>query len=270
MELGGKVTLKEVNNMNFVFDLDGTICFQGKPLEEDICAALDELLRIGHRVIFASARPIRDMLPVLPEKYHACHMVGGNGAFTYQNGEIQVTYFSDETTTSFKDLIIQHELKYHADSDWDYAYTGSIDHPFYLNVDPGKRATNKQWEQLNGICKLVLFSPPKEVKETVRKLPVNCFEHQAEEILDISPQNIHKVNGLGKLGIHKFVAFGNDANDTCLFEHADYSVCVGNHPVSKYATEQILPSEVPAVIKRFANTSLKEHEHDNTSKTFNR
>ena len=52
--------------MIFVFDLDGTICFKGKPLSQEICAALDECIQIGHEVVFASARPIRDLLPVLP------------------------------------------------------------------------------------------------------------------------------------------------------------------------------------------------------------
>ncbi|WP_332647810.1 HAD-IIB family hydrolase [Lysinibacillus sp. 54212] len=239
--------------MNFVFDLDGTICFQGKPLEEGICAALDELLENGHRVIFASARPIRDMLPVLPEHYHTCDMVGGNGAFSCRNRQIDVTYFSHETTARLKDIITRYRLKYHGDSDWDYAYRGDIDHPMYPNIDPDNRARNASLDELEGICKLILFSPPEEVKEIVRALPVSCFEHGGEDILDISPRNINKMSGLQKLGIHKFIAFGNDANDACLFEHAEYSVCVGNHPVSQYASEQIHLSDVAEVIIKLAN-----------------
>ncbi|MFF5995096.1 HAD family hydrolase [Lysinibacillus sp. KU-BSD001] len=238
--------------MNFVFDLDGTICFQGQPLEEHICAALDLLLRNGHQVIFASARPIRDMLPVLQEKYHTCAMVGGNGAFTYRQGTVNVTYFSNETTRILKDVIKQFRLTYLADSDWDYAYTGSTNHPIYRNIDPQKRAVHKGLDELNEICKLVLFSPPNEVKEVVKKLPVNVFEHHAEDILDISPMHIDKISGLHRLQIYEFIAFGNDANDACLFEQAVYSVCVGNHPVSEKATEQIEPSSVAAVIGRIA------------------
>lgn len=240
--------------MNFVFDLDGTICFQGKPLEEVICAALDELLGNGHLVIFASARPIRDMLPVLPEHYHTCDMVGGNGAYICRHGNIDVTYFSNETTARLKDIITQHRLKYHGDSDWDYAYRGETDHPMYPSIDPENRARNRFLDELNGISKLILFSPPDEVKEIVRGLPVNCFEHKGEDILDISPRGIDKMSGLQKLGIHEFIAFGNDANDACLFEHAEYSVCVGNHPVSQSATEQIHPSDVADVIKKLSNS----------------
>jgi len=53
--------------VQFVFDLDGTICFKGQPLSASITSALEDCLQHGHDVIFASARPIRDLLPVLPE-----------------------------------------------------------------------------------------------------------------------------------------------------------------------------------------------------------
>jgi len=42
--------------MIFVFDLDGTICFQGKPVSEKILTALAELANKGYEVIFASIR----------------------------------------------------------------------------------------------------------------------------------------------------------------------------------------------------------------------
>ena len=77
--------------MKFVFDLDGTICFKGQPLSAGIIAALEECVKNGHEVIFASACPIRDLLPVLPESMHKFSMVGGNGAFVAKNGEIQET-----------------------------------------------------------------------------------------------------------------------------------------------------------------------------------
>ena len=37
--------------MKFVFDLDGTICFKGKPLSEEITNALEACRRLGHEVI---------------------------------------------------------------------------------------------------------------------------------------------------------------------------------------------------------------------------
>lgn len=68
----------------FVFDLDGTICFKGQPLQTDILAAFEQLEEDGHEVVFASARPIRDMYPVLPKYYWHHRMIDGNGAFIFK------------------------------------------------------------------------------------------------------------------------------------------------------------------------------------------
>jgi len=61
---------------------------------------------------------------------------------------------------------------------------------------------------------------------------------------------VNKVKGLHKLKIDEFIAFGNDSNDQCLFEHAIHSVCIGNHDVQDYATETINRAEIPATIRK--------------------
>lgn len=75
--------------MNFVFDLDGTICFKGQPVSEKITCVIESLTRREHQVIFASARPIRDMLPVLHQRFYNYSMIGGNGSLIYKNGAIK-------------------------------------------------------------------------------------------------------------------------------------------------------------------------------------
>ncbi|MDQ0495280.1 HAD family hydrolase [Paenibacillus brasilensis] len=101
--------------MNFVFDLDGTICFKGQPLDEQVCHALDACMQHGHEVIFASARPIRDLLPILPKEYHHFRMVGGNGAFTYADQKIGVTYFPNEVQAQLVEIALTHNLQYLAE-----------------------------------------------------------------------------------------------------------------------------------------------------------
>ncbi len=48
--------------MNFIFDIDGTICFDGCSIDSSIKQRLFKLRQANHNVIFASARPIRDLL----------------------------------------------------------------------------------------------------------------------------------------------------------------------------------------------------------------
>ncbi len=241
--------------MIFVFDLDGTICFKGKPIDEDICEALDYCRMKGHEVVFASARPIRDMLPVIPEKYHGYRMVGGNGAFTYENKRVQYRSFSEQDIVKLKNIIHTYKLTYLIDSDWDYSFTGDPNHPIYQNLDPLHTAKNQQLEQLSGISKAVLFTADERVKSELSQLSVKIFEHHAEEILDISPEGIDKAAGLKSLGIlsNEYIAFGNDQNDLELFQNAKYSVCVGSHSVKEIANEQVLVEDVGRKIKELAN-----------------
>ncbi|NGP46418.1 HAD-IIB family hydrolase [Bacillaceae bacterium SIJ1] len=220
--------------MTFVFDIDGTICFQGKPLTAGIIEALEHCTKQGHRVIFASARPIRDLLPVLPKKMHTYEMVGGNGAFIAKDGLIETPYFFDEhTVKTIRALIGQYELAYLLDSHWDYSYTGSHEHPIYRKIDPHKLANNVPLEKLSEIVKMVLFPGAYEdqILPVLKELPVHVYQHGEEQIIDISPQGVDKWQGLKALGVEKngYIAFGNDANDISMFTHAREGVCVGDH-----------------------------------------
>lgn len=249
------------NSVKFVFDLDGTISFKGKPLSTGIIAELENCIVNGHEVIFASARPIRDLLPVLPEAMQTFPMVGGNGAFVANAGEmIAVTAFQTEMVEHIRHLISTYKLPYLVDSNWDYAYTGSEAHPIYRNLDPLKLAKKVTLDKLQEIVKVVLFPGEhlKEVVEALQQLPISIYEHTSENILDISPNGIDKWNGLSKLGVvaGEFIAFGNDANDAPMFVKAKESVCVGDHRVSELTTMQVASSE-EAVIASIRSYSAK-------------
>lgn len=68
-------------------------------------------------------------------------------------------------------------------------------------------------------------------------IPVLVTHYKTEHAIDISPLGINKVRGLHTLNIQQFIAFGNDSNDQCLFEHAVHSVCVGSNDVKSYAND---------------------------------
>lgn len=237
--------------MQFVFDLDGTICFKGKSLTKEICDALDECQAMGHEIIFASARPIRDLLPVLPEKYHQLRMVGGNGAFRNADGSIEVNSFDEGTCKQLFNIIDAHQLAYLIDSSWDYSYTGGQTHPIYQNIDPFKSARNVPIDMLENVVKMVLFTSNAEIQKSLEALPLILHLHHNEGILDLSPEGIDKWSGLQQLGVkeNEFIAFGNDSNDICMFKAAKESICIGSHSVAKEnATFQVTEDEAVKMI----------------------
>jgi hydroxymethylpyrimidine pyrophosphatase-like HAD family hydrolase len=96
------------------------------------------LLRRTGRVIFASARPIRDLLPVLPPNLHALPLAGGNGAFVRLGGDVTVSGFDPDTRERLDDPIAEHTLPYLVDGESDYSYTGSETHRIYRQLDAGR------------------------------------------------------------------------------------------------------------------------------------
>lgn len=231
--------------MQFVFDLDGTICFEGKPVTEPILYSMEHLTEKGHEVIFASARPIRDMLPVLHKKFHGYKMVGGNGSLICMNGNVkQNAEFDDRTLKQIKVLIEEYHATYLIDGDWDYSYTGPVDHPILNNLDTQKLAVNRPLERLEHIVKIAVLTSfnMESLKKKLENLDVIIHTHHQEGMLDISPCGIHKWSALQKLGVQKgkYIAFGNDVNDITMFENAQHSVMIGQHPIlSHYADESI-------------------------------
>lgn len=230
--------------MNFVFDLDGTICFKGQPISPEIINALWQLHSAQHTIIIASARPIRDIYPVIPDWMKPLNMVGGNGAFIQKEQTIEVTAF--DCFPQLAHLIEQHQLTYLADSDWDYAYTGDVNHPIYRNIDANRLAQpHDSYVTLSSVVKLVLFTNDEKIIQQVQKLPVEIHLHNNEALIDISPKDINKYSGLQQLDIQDYIAFGNDANDIPMFKYAKESICIGNHPeASQIAHRQINANQI--------------------------
>ncbi len=220
--------------LKFVFDLDGTICFKGQPISNIILQSLSELEESGIEVIFASARPIRDMLPVIDKSFHHYTMIGGNGSLISKEGKIiKSSSFSINEISEIKNLIKQYNATYLIDSEWDYAYTGPDTHPILQNLDPAKLAKMVSIESLNSIVKVLFLTSDNmdELAEKLSNLNVYVNKHGNENVLDISPSGINKWSALKSLGINEntYIAFGNDANDISMFENASHTIMIGYH-----------------------------------------
>ncbi|MEL3971074.1 HAD-IIB family hydrolase [Rossellomorea oryzaecorticis] len=231
--------------MRFVFDLDGTVCFKGQPISRKILHSLSVLTELGIEVIFASARPIRDMLPVIDEAFHHYTMIGGNGSLISK--EEKVTHsnsFSTDEISEIKTLINEYNATYLIDGHWDYAYTGPDTHPILQNLDPAKLAKMVSMDSLDSIVKILFLTSNNmdELAVKLSKLNVYVNKHGNENVLDISPSGINKWSALKTLGIEKntYIAFGNDANDISMFENALHTVMIGHHEhLAPFAKETI-------------------------------
>jgi Cof subfamily protein (haloacid dehalogenase superfamily) len=265
----------------FVFDLDGTICFKGKPVSELILAKLEQLKEQGHEIIFASARPVRDMLPVLHPRFHQDTLIGGNGALIFKKGEaLHAESFHPELRHCLQQLLSEHQATYLIDSEWDYTYTGPLNHPILNNLDPHKLAQHRQLHQLKNIVKILILSAndTEALKQKLAEYDIVIHTYTDEHLIDISPSGINKWYALKKLGIveQSYIAFGNDTNDIIMFQHAKQTIMVGHHDqLAPHASASIPASDEKIVqqIDLFLNqgvtyiTYTAQHQQIATSGT---
>ena len=65
--------------MKFVFDLDGTLCFDGMTMSKDLQKVLLTAPKYSHEIIFATSLSYRDCLSILERELRKLTVVSLNG-----------------------------------------------------------------------------------------------------------------------------------------------------------------------------------------------
>lgn len=218
-----------------VFDIDGTLSFDGRQINEEIVAAIQALEHAGHRVIFASARPIRDLLPIVPE-FRQNELIGANGALLAQRGVVRIrSPFAAADLALVIQLIQTTDLDYIADGSWDYAARVRSAQPILAQVDPDQLAHRISLADLDPVSKVILLNlaPPlrrRLMTELRNQTALTVVAHTDEGNLDLTAAGIDKATALETLGVTDYVAFGNDQNDRQLLAGARSGIWVRSKP----------------------------------------
>lgn len=218
----------------FVFDIDGTICFNGKFIEPRLNQVIQQLKQ-QHQIIFASARPIRDLLPVVKD-YSNHWLIGGNGSIISKDGKIQtIAYIPKDLFENMVQLINDYDLNYIIDGDFDYAANVSESHPIYRQLDPERLATNVKIAHIQHAIKVILLGIEEKLFEKLKQWfqayedVLSIHIHELDHSIDITAQNIDKYTTLKQMiGEQNYIAFGNDVNDAQLLQHAQKSFYVAD------------------------------------------
>ncbi len=255
--------------MKFVFDIDGTLCFDGHTISEELRAVLATAGHYGHELVFATARSYRDCLGLLTDSLKDSLVIALNGGLAYDKG--QVIFEKNIDLTDYKSIIHwcqDANLPYFVDDDFDYATARPEKMPFVASVDPLQKAQQKNWDQLTHPIKMVIYMGDHEellqdLEEDIRALKgVSVFYHEEEKCLYINPEETTKASTVEELCGDAVVAFGNDKNDRHLLKQALYGVQVGSYAgLTRYADEQIeLKGDYQAAIAARIIALFKEFE----------
>lgn len=134
--------------MKYIFDVDGTLSFDGETIAPVINSAIDDLIAAGNEVIFASARPIRDLLPMIPT-FTDQKLIGANGAMISIDQQIRVISQIDLRYYDFlKDLINEFQLDYIVDGSWNYSSRITQESFIEKMIDPQNLAKQVTLEEI--------------------------------------------------------------------------------------------------------------------------
>lgn len=220
--------------MLYVFDVDGTLSFNGTEINEMIIESIKKLEQYSNQIAFASARPIRDLLPIIPAFTDNHLLIDGNGSIVQmKNNTIDVMNpISANSTLLIKQLISKYNLNYLVDDRWNYASKVKANTPIIKQIDPGKLAKRVPLNTITNPSKIILLNIPDRIKNFVAnvltdKKDLSVVEHTGENDIDITSVEINKYSTLRKYTSDKYCAFGNDSNDLELLAHAEKSIWVG-------------------------------------------
>ncbi|AXB34279.1 HAD family phosphatase [Vibrio campbellii] len=145
--------------MNIVFDIDGTICFDGESISPIILDKIYEL-SFKNRIFFASARHPRDISRLLPEKLKKNSiLVGANGAICQKyDSVIYSRPMSINTVDNILSILDSYECSYLIDGVQCY-YKSVKKHRFFKVITPFDNCSEKgvnELKEIGVLCRINL------------------------------------------------------------------------------------------------------------------
>ncbi|KFX04003.1 hypothetical protein KP22_14205 [Pectobacterium betavasculorum] len=247
----------------FVFDIDGTIVFNNVHLSKSLESEILKLSAIG-MVIFATARPFRDVKQVLPNTLWSSDIVCMNGSAYYKNQVPQkVKYIKENVAGDVIDYLLSSNVPFVADNDEGFYLTNhDIDFFQYTKRCGIEPISNIEYMKERGVCKIQVFDKNhigyfSDIDDVV------VHDYSNVGFFDISSTLVDKSDLIFEFNLkHYYVtAFGNDVNDVEILKNSDLSICVGNNAtLTEFCNYAIKPGlsgdlecEVLSFIQRIGN-----------------
>lgn len=262
------------NHINFtvvkietcIFDIDGTISFDNSPVNDRLTEHLLKLANKKH-VIFATARPLRDVLQVLPKSLQNQTILCTNGSLLYKGGSLLNNInISSETVKKLSSLFDETNTPHildtckganlSKDQHKFFKYTKSTaDCPFISKAEALEIGINKIQVFNNSLIAVI------NNMKTIKGITIHPY--QDVDFFDISPTPSCKSNIFEMLDIDPStcISFGNDSNDIELLKKSGLSISIGSLPqLSEVSNIQISKNRaekgIAEIITRILNETL--------------
>lgn len=237
----------------FIFDLDGTIIFNDKPLATEYENLLKKIYAANHEVIFASGRPVRDFRMLMPDWTHEFSMALFGGGVSLKAGEIiRKNTIEPNHCIDLIEICHKYDYPFILDDHLNY-YHPDKSHHLYEFIDSGivqdYRTKNLDNILSNDIFKIFILDDLAidKFSEYVQNTSLALHHHTKFKSFDILPGGVNKYNGIHHMldyPSNDIFVFGDDLNDYPLFVKFHNSILMGeNHLLNDVAKLNILNDE---------------------------
>lgn len=247
-DIENKLKINHNESKIFVFDLDGTIIYDGMRMESRFEEVLKKIIAHGHQVYYATGRSERDYIPMVPEWSLDLPAVVFGGGMVLQDMVIQhkITMNAHEIQP-FIQYLHDHHVSYLIDGENDYYHHGEIDWIVddILRISGQKPATNLDNILETGTFKILVldYTHFEQSKQFARQHNFELKFHSYHKCFDIMPNGVNKYVGLQYLPLcsdENIFIFGNDHNDLELMQNYSNTIMFGDyHELLPHAKIQI-------------------------------
>lgn len=232
----------------FVFDLDGTIIYDGKPLESKFEQVLRQIQSAGHNIVFATGRSWRDFVPVVPLWCSEQDSVLFGGGLVIADGEIKTQHFLENSLLSDMITFLEdNHAHYLVDGHSNY-YHPSKEHWLYqdiIKISGQSRSAHVDHVLADGAYKILILDDQflDYFNKYIANRSLTIKYHFYDKCFDVMPAHVNKFAGLSELSLpekNDVFVFGNDHNDLELMQELPNSIMFGHHQeLQKYAKIKI-------------------------------
>lgn len=247
----------------FIFDLDGTIINNSKPLNKRIADKINEIESAGNKVIFATSRSLRGVKAVLPKHLWNNTLILCNGAFVIDKGkEVLSNFINKDECLELLSYLCDKQIQFYAELGRELYIPNYVTHNFISCLIDEAQGENIFSDIMNihdRVYKIAIVESmgEKEFYQFSKLLTISNAYRHSDKSVDVVALNISKWEALEKLkilkGYKKVVAFGNDENDIEMLQNADIGVAVCSRnekllDVSDLRIESSNPEEIVKII----------------------
>ena len=239
----------------YIFDIDGTLSHYGAKIHPVICNRIIELSH-KNKIIFSSARPVRDMLPMVASELHKAIFIGCNGGILFENRKIVSADFLDRNyVSSIVGRMDKMGMPYVLDGEWGVSFS-NVHHSFHDYIRSLSNDQVRKEELIkNGVTKILVLSDNNKNVLT-NGIDVSIHVHK-DGFYDITPCRNNKYNTLREIiGNDIYIAFGNIETDFQILDNAEVSVFIGSRNEYKKANYYAQIDYIPTIINFLENKKL--------------